>query len=305
MTFATTTWVGASFAVNFRPSLLPPRTATAIDLGRLLAGALTFSIPLLSILVAHEMGHYLACRRYRIDASPPYFVPFPSLAGTMGAFIRIREPILEKRKLFDVGVAGPIAGFVVALPIVVWGILGTRPSPHVDFPEGTLLFHYPLLISLLQKLLLGHTFSSALVVEHPAFVAGWFGLFVTALNLLPLGQLDGGHALYAVLGRRHKWLVLPLLVALAALGFRFAGWWAWAVLLLLMGLRHPPVQDEASPLGRGRTWVALLVLALFVLCFVPVPIEELPAPSAPRAPLESGGTVVHQLHLHNGAEDPG
>lgn len=305
LTFGTTTWVGASFAVNFRPSLVPPEAATAVDLGRLLAGALTFSLPLMAILVAHEAGHYIACRRYGIDASPPFFIPFPSLAGTMGAFIRIREPILDKRKLFDVGVAGPIAGFVVALPFLAWGVLATRPNPVLDFSEGTLLFRYPLLVTLAQKALLGQTFSSALVVEHPAFLAAWFGLFVTALNLLPIGQLDGGHALYAVFGRHQRTLAFPLLAVLAVLGFKFPGWWVWAVLLLLMGVRHPRVLDEDEPLDARRRWVALAVLVIFALCFVPVPIEEITPPSAPGPPVERGGTVVHKLHLHPRAEHAG
>lgn len=304
MTFGTTTLLGAFYALNYRPALGSPRLAPSVVLFHLLAGALTYSIPLMSILLAHEMGHYLACRRYGIDASPPYFIPFPpflSISGTLGAFIRIREPFHDRRQLFDVGVAGPIAGFVVALPVVAYGILHTRVNLE-PVGEGTLVFHYPLAVALLQKLLIGHTFGSLVVVEHPSLMAGWFGLFVTALNLMPLGQLDGGHALYALFGRRTRWLRLPLFGVCVALGFRFPGWWVLSALVLVFGLRHPPVVDEETGVGRGRVAVAILVLLILVLCFVPVPLSEVE--SAPRrAPVESDGPVVHELHLHQRAED--
>ena len=250
------------------------------------------------------MGHYLMCRRYGIDASPPFFIPFPSLVGTMGAFIRIREPFRSKDQLFDVGVAGPIVGFVVALPILVYGMAHTRVNPAA-VEGGTLIFHYPLLVTLLQKLLLGTTFTSFDVIEHPAFVAGWFGLFVTALNLVPIGQLDGGHALYAIAGRHTRKIVLPLLAVVVGLGFKFAGWWFWAALLVIMGIRHPRLVDEEAPLDPRRKAIAFLVLVMFVLCFTPVPIEESSDLPPGRPPVERGGTVVHQLDLHRGAERPG
>ena len=268
LTFATTTYVGAGFAVNFRPGLLP----TGGHFGGLVRGALSFSIPLLSILFAHEMGHYLMCRRYGIDASPPYFLPFPSLVGTLGAFIRIRQPIATKRQLFDIGVAGPIAGFVVAIPLLVWGIAHTRPNLNPVLEEGTILFRYPLAVTWAQDLTIGHAFTSEQAVEHPVFVAAWFGLFVTALNLLPIGQLDGGHALYAVLGRRQRQAAWPILGALALLGLKWPGWWLWVVITLFIGVRHPPVLDEDEPLDGTRLAVAALVLLIFLVCFAPVPI---------------------------------
>jgi membrane-associated protease RseP (regulator of RpoE activity) len=273
LTFGTTTYVGANFAVNFRPSLLTPGADTAATLAALFRGAITFSIPLLLILFAHEMGHYLMCRRYGIDASPPYFIPFPSLVGTMGAFIRIREPIRNKKQLFDVGVAGPIAGFVVALPLLAWGIAHTRPNSSAVLSDGTILFHYPILVTLFQKLVLGTTFTSVEAVEHPVFIAAWFGLFVTALNLLPLGQLDGGHALYAVFGRWQRTIAIPLLIVLAFMGLKWPGWWIWVAFTLFTGLRHPPVLDEDSPLDFRRKLVAAAVLLIFVVCFAPIPIE--------------------------------
>jgi membrane-associated protease RseP (regulator of RpoE activity) len=275
LTFGTTTYVGASFAVNFRPSLLTPGADTAATLAALFRGAITFSVPLLLILLAHEMGHYLMCRRYRIDASPPYFIPFPSLVGTMGAFIRIREPIRNKKQLFDVGVAGPIAGFLVALPLLAWGLAHTRPNLSPVLTEGTILFRYPLLVTIFQKAVLGTTFTSVDAVEHPVFIAAWFGLFVTALNLLPLGQLDGGHALYAVFGRHQRTIAIPLLIVLAFMGLKWPGWWVWVAFTLFTGLRHPPVLDEDSPLDFRRRLVAAAVLLIFVVCFAPIPIELL------------------------------
>jgi membrane-associated protease RseP (regulator of RpoE activity) len=273
LTFGTTTYVGANFAVNFRPSLLTPGADVAAGLGALFRGAITFSLPLLLILLAHEMGHYLTCRRYGIDASPPYFIPFPSLVGTMGAFIRIREPIRNKSQLFDVGVAGPIAGFAVALPLLAWGIAHSRSNPSPILAEGTILFRYPLLVTLFQKLVLGSTFTSADTIEHPVFIAAWFGLFVTALNLLPLGQLDGGHALYAVFGRHQRTIAIPLLIVLAFMGLKWPGWWIWVAFTLFTGLRHPPVLDEDSPLDFRRKLVAAALLLIFVVCFAPIPLE--------------------------------
>jgi len=272
LTFATTTYVGAGFAVNFRPGLLPSGGLVAGSLSGLVRGALSFSVPLLAILFAHEMGHYLMCRRYGIDASPPYFIPFPSLVGTLGAFIRIRQPIATKRQLFDIGVAGPIAGFVVAIPLLLWGVAHSRPNLNPVLEEGTILFRYPLAVTWAQLLTIGRTFTSEQAVEHPVFVAAWFGLFVTALNLLPIGQLDGGHALYAVLGRFQRKVAWPILAALALLGLKWPGWWLWVVITLVIGVGHPPVLDEDQPLDGRRLAIAGFVLLIFLVCFAPVPI---------------------------------
>jgi len=305
-TLATTTFIGAFFAPNIDPALAKE------PLSRLLGiGALNYSLPLLAILFAHEMGHYLTCLWYGVDASPPYFIPFPLpppflSSGTLGAFIRIREPFRDRRQLFDVGVGGPIAGFVVAIPVIVYGLVNTRSNLDPP-PIGSPIFGYPLAISLLQKLFLGETFTSLTVYEHPALMAGWFGLLVTALNLLPVGQLDGGHALYAVMGRHHRKLAIPLFVALGLLGFQSPAWWVWMVIILIVvGVGHPPVREESVPLGGKRRLTALAVLAILVLCFTPNPIwiYEGESPSR-RPPREGRGTVVHQLDLHRGPKDPG
>ena len=275
LTFATTSYAGAGFAINFRPALLRMGATPGEVMAHLLEGAFSFSLPLLGILVAHELGHYLVCRKYGIDASPPYFIPFPSLVGTMGAFIRIREPIRDKRQLFDMAVAGPIAGFAVAVPLLAWGVSHSRVNPSPALGDGTVIFQYPILVQLFQKLFVGATYTSVDVIEHPVFLAAWFGLFVTALNLLPLGQLDGGHTIYAVFGRFQRTLAIPLLLVLALLGLKWPGWWVWVLFTLFTGFRHPPVLNEDEPLDDRRRLVAAGVLLIFVLCFAPVPIEVL------------------------------
>ncbi|MGZ5427149.1 MAG: site-2 protease family protein [Thermoanaerobaculia bacterium] len=278
-TFLTTTYAGLVFAAGFRPALLLRiENAPSLFDPRLFKEGLVFSLPLLAILLAHELGHYLVCRRYGIDASPPYFIPFPpqvSLVGTMGAFIRIREQIRDKRQLFDMAVAGPIAGFAVSVPLLAWGVSHSRVNPSPALSEGTVIFQYPILVQLFQKIFAGATYTSVDVIEHPVFLAAWFGLFVTALNLLPLGQLDGGHTVYAVFGRFQRVLALSLLVVLALLGLKWPGWWVWVLFTLFTGIRHPPVSNEGEPLDDRRKLVAAGVLLIFVLCFAPVPIEIL------------------------------
>jgi membrane-associated protease RseP (regulator of RpoE activity) len=238
----------------------------------LLSLGLSFSLPLLGILLAHELGHYVACRRYGIPATLPYFLPVPAMLGTMGAFIRIKSPIRSKRELFDVGFAGPAAGFVALLPFLLVGIarstVGTMPAGASFLLPGrclaiqlaTLLFHRPLDAGEVLNL-------------HPFALAAWFGLFATALNLLPLSQLDGGHILYAAAGRRQRRLALPFWLALALGGLAWPGWWLWCGIVLVMGLRHPPVVDEWTPLDARRRRLALVALAMFALAFMPVPLR--------------------------------
>jgi membrane-associated protease RseP (regulator of RpoE activity) len=245
----------------------------------LLRLGLTFSIPTLLILLAHELGHYLACRRYRIRATWPHFIPVPFGLGTFGAFIRIKSRIRTKRQLFDVGVAGPIAGFAALLPFLFYGIHRSVPRQvEVAEPMTTNFILYlpgkSLLLELVARLFHGPRAPDVVLDLHPFALAAWVGLLVTSLNLLPLGQLDGGHILYAVAGRYQRKLALPLWALLALGGFFFwPGWWLWSFLVLLMRLGHPPVRDEAVALDRGRKAVALLALAMFVLCFMPVPLD--------------------------------
>ncbi|HEX8071937.1 MAG TPA: site-2 protease family protein [Pyrinomonadaceae bacterium] len=237
----------------------------------------TFAAALLAILLAHESGHYVACRRYGVAATLPFFLPAPPLflAGTFGAFIKIKSPIPTRRALFDIGVAGPLAGFAVIVPIAVAGVLLAQPAP---LPEGgVVIFNDPPLLRLLARALHVRLDNAA---PNPYYMAAWIGLLVTSLNLLPVGQLDGGHAVFAVFGARvHAWVgrgAFALMAALAYLGWRWHGapsGFVYALLLFVMlRVRHPQAEDEAQPLGRARRLVALGTLAVFLLCFELFPL---------------------------------
>lgn len=233
------------------------------------AGA-PYAATLLGVLLAHEMGHYLTCRYYRIDATYPYFIPAPTLIGTLGAFIRIRSPLVTRRELFDVGISGPIAGFVLALPVLfvsAWHA-GVRAAA---VPPGSITLGTPLAQTLAGRLFHPGV-SAARLALSPAGCGAWVGLFATALNLLPMGQLDGGHIIYAVFGRKHRYVSLGFFATLFPLGMLYwAGWLVWAGLMLLIGLRHPaPIMDEGR-LDPGRKALAVLALAMFVLCFTLTP----------------------------------
>jgi membrane-associated protease RseP (regulator of RpoE activity) len=270
----TTVFGGLAFGelpAGFKPHgllalLLHPATVHA---------GLAFSLPLLVILLAHESGHYLACRHYALDASLPYFIPAPFGIGTFGAFIRIRSPLLTKRELFDVGAAGPLAGFIVALPVLLVGILLSKPVAELP-TGGVMIFGEPLAFKALAALIHPHVPPGGDLLLHPTGSAGWFGLLVTALNLLPFGQLDGGHVTYAMFGGLQRRIAWPLLFALVALGFKWTGWWVWAAIALVMRVRHPWIPDEATMLDRRRMLVGWLCIAIFMLCFTPEPVKLLP-----------------------------
>jgi membrane-associated protease RseP (regulator of RpoE activity) len=236
---------------------------------------LELAFSLLAILLAHEFGHYVACRYYRVDSTLPYFIPLPvfTLAGTLGAFIKIRAPIPHRRALFDIGVAGPLAGFAVCLPVLVMGVLQGTWAPLTNNGEGPGYFGEPLLFEWCVRLLKGPAPENSTLVIGPYGLAAWFGLFVTALNMMPVGQLDGGHVTHALFPR-HAHLVsrAGLLVCLGLLYFR-PTWMLWTLLLWLLARRpHPPTLDEQAPVGRARLWVGLLSYAVFALSFTPHPI---------------------------------
>jgi membrane-associated protease RseP (regulator of RpoE activity) len=253
------------------------------DTGGLLRGSAfadgyPFSIPLLAILGSHEMGHYLMCRRYGIAATLPYFIPSPflTLIGTFGALIRIKEPYRDKKTLVDIGAAGPLTGFVVALPFLFYGVSRAKPIAQLNEPGAT-LFNYPLIVRLAQTWTGSGHYTSAMVHENPTFMAAWFGFLVTALNLMPIGQLDGGHVLRAVVGQRRQPIISIAVVLLAlATGFRGATWAVFAVIVtIFIGVRHPPLENENQPLGFGRVLVAAVCVIVFALCFSLVPIQIL------------------------------
>jgi len=248
----------------------------------LLRIGLTFSATALLILLAHELGHYIACRRYGLPSTLPYFLPVPMGFGTFGAFIRIYAPIRSKRELFDVGVAGPIAGFIALIPFLLYGVAHSHPVSLPDLPQqGGMVLFAPgrsLAIELVARFFHGPLGPDTYLDLHPMALGAWLGLFATALNLLPLGQLDGGHILYSAVGRWQRRLALPLWIALVALGFRWPGWWLWSVIVLVLGLFHPPVRDEHTPLDAKRRAIALLALLIFILSFMPAPLDIIALP---------------------------
>jgi len=284
LTLLTTTVAGAILAgtIPYDPNPIRLlRGLPAAGLGAWASG-LAFSLPLLAILLAHELGHYVTARRYQLDVSPPYFIPvplFPSFVGTMGAFIRLRTVVSDRRQLFDVGVAGPIAGFVVALPLLVVGLVLGRPlAPDPAVPgmflrigQGTIALGDSPLTWVLRRLVVGPLPGVPL---HPLAFAAWVGMFVTMLNLLPLAQLDGGHLLYAVFPGWHEWVARAFLLLTAVMGAWWWGWWVWVLLVLGLSrgrLGHPPVLNSNRPLPPSRRRLAWGALLLFLVTFTPVP----------------------------------
>ncbi|UCC47449.1 MAG: site-2 protease family protein [Gemmatimonadota bacterium] len=259
----------------------------ALDAGALLAGV-PFGLALVGLLALHEAGHYFTARHHRISVTPPFFVPFPpylSIIGTLGAFIRLRSPVISRRTLLDVAVAGPLVSFLASLPLLYWGLLHSRVVAVVHALPGSYLLHFAgerfwlggsLALSGLARLVLGFSAADQVLVLHPIAFAGWLGLFVTALNLLPISQLDGGHILYAAFGSHQRPLAWLFFLALIPLGLLWAGWWVWAVLVYVVGrgrIEHPPLFDAERGLTRGRGALSLVAGVVFLLCFVPVPFR--------------------------------
>jgi membrane-associated protease RseP (regulator of RpoE activity) len=272
---------------------------------------LPFSLTLITILLFHEFGHYFTAKKHRVEATLPYFIPAPPpfLVGTFGAVIKMRSPLYSKKSLFDIGVTGPLAGVVVAVPAIIFG-LRLSEIRAVSELRGGLALGSSLLFSFLSKITVGNVPDNHDIILHPIAFAGWFGLLVTMFNLLPVGQLDGGHIAYAVLG--HYWhrkiasAILPLLLFLGILpipqilfmliipsgmrdlewvlyvqqwlewlaGYGWIGWLIWYVLLRsVIKVVHPPTIDDALPLGKGRKLIGWIALVLFVLTFTPVPLR--------------------------------
>lgn len=240
----------------------------------LLLTGLPFALTLMSILLAHEMGHYIVGRRYNAPVSLPYFIPMPivGLFGTMGAVIVQRAPFEDRRSLFDIGVAGPLAGLVVALPLLVFGLATSPvgPLPPHGLLEGNSILYLAIKYLIFGKILPGGGMDVSL---NAVAWAAWGGLLVTSLNLLPIGQLDGGHILYSLLGKRAWPVALVMVMLLVAIGFLWQGWFMWAFLVLIFGIRHPAPLNDLSPIGARRTLVGIGVLVLFVLTFAPIPFS--------------------------------
>jgi membrane-associated protease RseP (regulator of RpoE activity) len=248
---------------------------------RILLYGLPFSFTFLSILLSHELGHFFACRYYGIRCTPPYFIPVPiSFAGTLGAFIRIKSPFQNKRALFDVGIAGPLAGFAFAIPSLIVGIANSRLVPK-GAVQGGMYFGEPLLFRWIGKFILGYTPQSQDMMAHPIAMAAWFGLLATSLNLFPIWQLDGGHIAYAILGRETQ-KKLSIVGVFALIAVSFVGWpipsyLVFGLLLLILGMRyrfyHPPTLYDADGVGTIRVVLALLALTILIVSFTPVPVS--------------------------------
>lgn len=286
LTFLTTTMAGA-----FHAGVDPFADPWALIEG------LPFSATLMMILLCHELGHYSFAAFHRVPATLPYFIPGPPfLVGTFGAFIRMHGMPRSRRALFDVGAAGPWAGFFVAVPAVILGLSWSDVQPLSDDLGGGLTLGNSLLFSALSKWVLGIHPDDATILLHPVALAGWFGIFVTFLNLLPVGQLDGGHVVYALFGRAHRLIARLFFVVVLAMGFLgWQGWFVWALVLgLVVRVDHPDTADPLTPLDPLRKLAAWCTIGLFVVTFMPVPLSVLepqrptePAPmhrEAPRPP---------------------
>jgi len=282
VTLFTTTISGAVMSGHLPAEMSRLFNPSAWDFGffRALAGGFAFSVPLLAILLCHELGHYLTARHYNLNVSPPFFLPglpTPIGIGTFGAFIRLRTILTDRRQLLDVGAAGPIAGFVVALPVLWWGLAHSQildtSSNGMSMQSGWGL--WPLGTSIITRLVRDFTHTGqGEVLLHPAAFAGWVGMFVTMLNLLPIAQLDGGHILYAAAPRAQRWVARAIWVVILLLGYFSKSWLIWGVIVLLLSrgqFGHPPVLDAYRPLPKSRIWLLAASAVLFVLTFTPVP----------------------------------
>jgi membrane-associated protease RseP (regulator of RpoE activity) len=287
LTLLTTTFAGGCHYYNFtldfaaasNPELAGPSASELFASPLFYLHGLWYSLTILAILGCHEMGHYIACRRYDVVATRPFFLPAPVLTGTLGAFIRIKSRIPNKVALFDIGIAGPLAGFVVAVPALFIGLMLSRIDRLPADASNLVELGEPLLFKFAAWLIWGQVADGYSINMHPMAFAAWFGLLATALNLFPIAQLDGGHISYAVLGARSTIVTIVMVGAAIGLAFMSSSWIVWTVLLVVMiatlGPRHPPTLYDDEPIGTGRVLLAVLAMLILVLCFTPVPIGEI------------------------------
>lgn len=236
---------------------------------------LPFAATLMTILLVHEFSHYIASKKNDTEATLPYFIPAPSIVGTFGAFIKIKSPIVTRKALIDIGASGPIAGFIVSVFACILG-LGMSKVINLQQMEGGLSLGNSLLFSFLSWAALGVTPDEYDILLHPVAFAGWIGLFVTSINLLPIGQLDGGHISFAVFGEKHRNISIFMVLFLMFLGlFSWEGWIIWSILMLIIGIKHPPVIYWETPLASKRRFISILCLIIFIITFVPYPFKLL------------------------------
>jgi membrane-associated protease RseP (regulator of RpoE activity) len=247
--------------------------------GRIIEG-LPFAGTLMTILLCHELSHYIASRKNHTSATLPYFIPAPSIFGTFGAFIKMKSPIITRKALIDIGASGPIAGFIISVAACIIGLSVSKVIPVPQGDGGMLSLGDSILFSFLSRMILGVTPDHYDILLHPVAFAGWIGLFVTSLNLIPIGQLDGGHVAYAILGERQRYVsqflvgILAFLGISALLGFSgWEGWLMWAILMLILGVKHPPVLHWETPLDFRRRIIGLLTFIIFIITFIPAPFK--------------------------------
>ena len=280
VTVLTTLSVGSEFALSYLENREPfsgDEAFWTMMIGpfqhpHMLLLGVPFSFTLLVILMAHEMGHYVACRVYGISASYPYFIPAPTLFGTFGAFIRIRSPITTRKALFDVGIAGPIVGFLIAAPAMAFAVAASKIVPGAE-NHADIIFGDPPLVRIF-KAIFHPNVDPTWVLLHPIGRAAWMGMFATALNLIPSWQLDGGHILFAVAPERHHKASLAIALMLVGLGiYAWHGWLIWGFILTILSLRyrHPPFYDPWETLDAKRRILTLVAIGIFFLCFTPWP----------------------------------
>jgi len=294
LTFVTCLAAGRQFAISFANNRAASFDEFVVSLKLLykdptaLGPGLPFALALMGILLAHELGHYFACRYHGIRSSYPYFIPAPSLIGTFGAFILMRSPIRSRRALFDVGASGPLVGFLVAIPFLIYGVMHSHVTAGLNSADADVVFGLPLAVRLAERAIFPGIDPNSILL-HPVARAAWVGLFATSLNLLPAGQLDGGHIVRSLSARWHRSIGWMVPLVLIALGFRNPSptvWLVWAgILLALRFLRIPPVYDE-RPLDRARVALAVAALMVMILCFMPLPVWE-PAVPASKALLQA------------------
>jgi membrane-associated protease RseP (regulator of RpoE activity) len=264
------------FIVTFFTTVLAGALQSGVNIlsepGKFYEG-LPFALTLMSILLAHELSHYIASRKHNVQATLPYFIPAPTLIGTFGAFIKMKSPVTTRRALLDIGISGPLAGFVISFIVTIMGLSLSKVVPVQETKEALSLGD-SLLFSTLSQLILDYRPGVQDVLLHPVAFAGWIGFFVTSLNLLPIGQLDGGHVAYALFGERHSYLSKLLIPILFLLGiFLWEGWAIWAIVLLILGLKHPPIYHSEIPLDGKRRFLGWLGFFIFLITFIPEPFK--------------------------------
>ncbi|MDH5201780.1 MAG: site-2 protease family protein [Nitrospirota bacterium] len=234
---------------------------------------LPFALTLMAILLSHELAHYFTSKKYNIKATLPYFIPAPTIIGTFGAIIKMKSPIVTRRALVDIGASGPVAGFIISVIVSIVGLSFSKVVPLQEISESIRLGD-SLLFTLLSRVILDYHPGSQDILLHPIAFAGWIGFFITFINLIPVGQLDGGHIAYALLGEKHVYLSYGLMLVMVHLGLLlWEGWALWAILLLILGLRHPPILYWEVPLDQRRIVLGWCALFIFVLTFIPVPFK--------------------------------